>query len=156
MPLGVDLNIYEIRCKRAVFVSLRIFYDSRCPLCVIEMKALTERDATGQIELEDIWQEGFSERFPTIDPQQANRILHAQDDSGRVLLGLDVTAEAWARVGIRRYRVLRWPVLRSVADIFYRLFARYRYGISRVLTGRARLCPEEGCVTASNPAEPHS
>ena len=132
-------------------MSFSIFYDSRCPLCAIEMQALKARDHDDRIVLEDIWQEDFGQRFPGIDPEAANRILHARDEGGRLLLGLDVTAEAWTLVGVRRYRLLRWPVLRFFADIFYRYFARNRYGISKLLTGQARLCPPEGCPANSEP-----
>lgn len=126
-------------------MSLSIFYDSQCPLCVMEMRSLKARDLNGLISLEDIWQEDFSQRFPHIDPAAANQILHAIDDKGRLLLGLDVTAEAWALVGINRYRILRWPIVKFLADFLYRCFARHRYSFSKLLTGQARLCSSDSC-----------
>jgi predicted DCC family thiol-disulfide oxidoreductase YuxK len=126
-------------------VKLTIFYDSRCPLCVKEMRALQARDKDRLIALEDIWQADFVERFPTIDPTDAKRVLHAVDERQRVLTGLDVTAAAWALVGVQYYRCLRWPLIRPIADRAYRFFARHRYTISRLLTGQARLCEDNSC-----------
>lgn len=127
-------------------MALTIFYDSLCPLCVKEMRALKVRDRQQQLRMEDIWQADFSERFPAIDPAEANRVLHAVDEHGELLLGLDVTARAWTLVGVRRFNWLRWPLIRPLADFCYRRFANNRYGVSRLLTGRARLCSQEGCI----------
>lgn len=124
---------------------LTIFFDSQCPLCVKEMEALKTRDKNQLIELEDIWQPDFAYRFPNIEVASANRILHAVDDRQRLLTGLDVTAAAWSLVGIQYYRCLRWPLIRSIADLVYRFFARNRYTISRLLTGRARMCDANTC-----------
>lgn len=126
-------------------VKLTLFYDGQCPLCAQEMKALTARDTQQQLQLVDIWQPEFATRYPEIDPAAANRVLHAVDDRGDLLLGLDVTARAWSLVGVKRYNCLRWPLIKPVADIAYRLFARHRYSLSRLITGKARLCESDRC-----------
>lgn len=132
---------------------LIIFYDGRCPLCVAEMRQLAARDGAGRIGLEDIQSADFPERYPNIDPDHANTILHGQTRDGRLLLGLDVTCAAWSLVGARHWvAFLRWPLIRPVADVAYRLFARHRYRLSRWLTGRAR-CEEGMCAL---PARAHN
>ncbi|MDG2855625.1 DUF393 domain-containing protein, partial [Vibrio parahaemolyticus] len=73
---------------------LIIFYDGTCPLCAKEMKALKQRDAKQQIKTVDIYSDAFSD-YPQIDPEQANTILHALNEKGELLLGLDVTHRAW-------------------------------------------------------------
>ena len=122
---------------------LTIFYDSTCPLCVNEMRqlqALDERSGGAVcIDFEDIYQDGFRDRYPDIDPQQADRILHGQLADGTLLLGLDVTCYAWQLVDRKPWlRVLRWPVIRWLADGAYWLFARNRYRLSWLLTGQRR------------------
>ena len=120
-------------------MQLTIFYDSQCPLCLAEMKKLQAYDDQGRLQFEDLNIDGFDERYPHIDRVKANRILHAQWDNGEVLLGLDVTHRAWSLVGQHKWlAILRWPVIRYLADGMYLLFARYRYGISYVLTGQSR------------------
>ncbi|WP_439136018.1 thiol-disulfide oxidoreductase DCC family protein [Pseudomaricurvus sp.] len=128
---------------------LTVFYDGQCPLCAQEMQALTKRDTHQRLQLMDIWHPEFASRYPEIDPAAANRVLHAVDDTGHLLLGLDVTARAWSLVGVTRYNCLRWPIIKPVADIAYRLFAKHRYRLSRLLTGKARLCDADQCSPRS-------
>ena len=120
-------------------MKLRVFYDGSCPLCAAEMKQLAAADREGHVELQDISRPDFSERFPHVDPVQADRILHGESDDGTQLLGLDVTVRAWSLVG-KGWRVnwLRWPVIRPMADRVYLFFARHRHRISRLLTGKSR------------------
>ena len=118
---------------------LTIFYDGGCPLCVTEMRHLYERNVQNKIAFEDIYAADFCERFPHINQEKADRILHGQMADGRIILGLDVTYQAWALVGKRRWvALLRWPIIKQVADATYLFFARYRNTISRLLTGKSR------------------
>ena len=120
-------------------MQLTLFYDSHCPLCLAEMRQLKACDSAGRIRLADLHAEDFEQHYPHIDRQRAQRILHGELESGELLLGLDVTCTAWSLVGRHRWlALLRWPVLRWLADGAYWLFARYRHGISRLLTGRPR------------------
>ncbi len=120
-------------------MKLRVFYDGSCPLCAAEMKQLAAADREGQVELQDISRPDFTERFPHVDPVQADRILQGETDDGTPLYGLDVTARAWTLAG-KGWRVnwLRWPLIRPVADRVYLFFARHRHRISRLLTGKSR------------------
>ncbi|MCV5638693.1 DCC1-like thiol-disulfide oxidoreductase family protein, partial [Escherichia coli] len=77
--------------------------------------------------------------YPQIDPDRANTILHALDNHGNLLLGLDVTYRAWQLVGRGwLYAPLRWQLIRPVADWLYLRFAQNRYRISYWLTGTSR------------------
>lgn len=127
-----------------------IFYDGYCPLCVTEMGQLRQLDTSNQLILEDIHQSDFAIRYPQIDANAANQVLHALDDNGNLLLGLDVTCAAWKTVGHHGWiQVLRWPVIRWFADKFYLLFAKHRYSISFLLTGKRRCepCTSGTCAT---------
>ncbi|MDE0841605.1 MAG: DUF393 domain-containing protein [Porticoccaceae bacterium] len=118
---------------------LTIFFDGSCPLCATEMTHLRRCDLTGAIAFEDIYADDFSHRFPDIDRQNADRILHGQLASGELVFGLDVTYRAWSLVGKRHWvAVLRWPLVRPVADAVYLFFARHRQRISRLLMGSKR------------------
>ncbi|EII2983477.1 DUF393 domain-containing protein [Vibrio parahaemolyticus] len=117
---------------------LTIFYDGTCPLCAKEMKALRQHDHKQEINTVDIYSDAFS-AYPQIDPDRANTILHALDNHGNLLLGLDVTYRAWQLVGRGwLYAPLRWPLIRPVADWLYLCFAQNRYRISYWLTGTSR------------------
>lgn len=118
---------------------LTIFYDGGCPLCMAEMRQLQASDRDGKLVFVNLHDVDFAERYPHIDPVRADRLLHGQLESGELLHGLDVTCLAWSLVGKHKWlSVLRWPILRPLSDLAYRLFARYRHGISRLLTGRPR------------------
>jgi predicted DCC family thiol-disulfide oxidoreductase YuxK len=128
-------------------MDLRIFYDGGCPLCLAEMKHLIKLDRQKKIDLVDINQESFEEDYPEIDRQKADQILHGQLADGTILLGLDVTYKAWSLVGKGRWTaIIRWPIIRPLADFAYLKFARHRHFLSRVITGKERCqsCNLEG------------
>lgn len=119
--------------------ALTIFYDGGCPLCVREMKHLKRLDKNQQMAFEDILKEDFLNRFPHVNVENANRILHGQSQTGEMLYGLDVTHAAWSLVGRGWLTApLRWRILRPITDRIYLWFARNRYSVSKVLTGKAR------------------
>lgn len=124
---------------------LNIFYDSQCPLCMMEMRQLKAQDHADKISLIDLHAQDFETQYPGIDKADAMRCLYGQLDSGQVLRGLDVTCQAWSLVGkLKWIKVLRWPLIRQIADMSYRLFAPHRYRISYLLTGKSR-CQGEAC-----------
>lgn len=135
-------------------MKLTIFYDSHCPLCLAEMRQLRAFDRAGRLVFADLHAPDFSRHYPYIDTVKASRILHGELENGELLLGLDVTCRAWSLVGKHKWlAVLRWPVVRLLADGVYLFFARYRSQISALLTGRARcdVCglDGKGCDTES-------
>lgn len=118
--------------------TLTVFYDATCPLCVKEMKALGKHDELERIKTVDIFSQEVKD-YPQIDPQRASDILHAIDEKGTLLLGLDAAHRAWQLVGRGwLYAPLRWRGVKPVADWLYLQFARHRYLISRLLTGQSR------------------
>ncbi|MFC3025385.1 thiol-disulfide oxidoreductase DCC family protein [Vibrio zhugei] len=124
--------------------SLIVFYDGTCPLCAKEMDQLRKRDTQQRLHLVDLHSDEFAQ-FPDIDPVAASEILHAVDQQGRLLLGLDAVHKAWQMVGKGWvYAPLRWPLIRPVADWCYLFFARHRYRISFLFTGTSR-CESGQC-----------
>lgn len=126
---------------------LTVFYDGQCPLCVKEIAALA-RHNHGQLRLENIHAKDFSQRYPMLPIHSAERILHGLRHDGTWLTGLDVTVTAWQLAGKHHWlKVLRWPVIRPIADLSYRLFAHYRQPIAFIITGRRR-CSQ--CVDSAD------
>ena len=118
---------------------LKIFYDGGCPLCLAEMKHLLRLDRYKKIDLVDINQQGFQTKYPNISRTKADQILHGQLADGSILLGLDVTHKAWSLVGKGKWTaIIRWPIIRPIADFFYLKFARHRHFLSRLITGQER------------------
>lgn len=125
---------------------LTVFYDGGCPLCAAEMDHLKKLNIEANLAFENIYAADFSQRFPHIDRQAADLILHGQLQSGEIIYGLEVTYQAWALVGKRHWvAILRWPLFKQCADLGYRFFAKYRHSISRLVMGKARC---ERCAVA--------
>ncbi len=123
---------------------LTIFYDGTCPLCAKEMRALMKHDTHQHIRIVDIYSEAISD-YPQIDAIKANSILHALDNNGNLLLGLDVTLRAWQLVGKGwLYSPLRWCLIKPIADWLYLKLANNRYRISYWLTGTSH-CGVDQC-----------
>lgn len=123
---------------------LTIFYDGYCPLCLVEMNKLKQLDAQRNITFVDIQIPSFVENYPHLDWQALNARIHGYLADGRLISGLDVTYLAWKLVGKGWvYAPLRWPLIRWFADIAYNAFAKHRYRISYLLTGKKRCVPCE-------------
>ena len=89
---------------------LILFYDAGCSLCASEITHLKKLDKHQKIAFENIHASDFTEHFPHICQQEADRMLHGQLPDGEVIYGLDVTYLAWALVGKRHWvAILRWP-----------------------------------------------
>ena len=117
---------------------LVLFYDSECPLCVREMQHLKKKDHWNRIHLVSVQSEEMKD-YPQVDTGAAHKVLHGQLASGRVITGLDVTHKAWSLVGYGYVTgVLRAPLVRPVADQFYKVFARNRHRIAALVTGQSR------------------
>ncbi|NOU50114.1 DUF393 domain-containing protein [Pseudoalteromonas sp. JBTF-M23] len=125
---------------------MKIFYDSRCPLCVAEMTNLKSHDTLNQIILVDLHSDNFALENPDIDREKALKILHLQDSQGVVLLGLDATYQAWKTVGKHRWlKLLRVMPIRWFADKGYLLFARNRMAVSKLFMRKQ--CTSQRCNT---------
>ena len=121
---------------------LTVFYDSSCPLCMAEMRELARLDVAKRLRLEDLFASDFSDRYPHIDRERAITVLHGQLDTGEVVLGLDCTRLAWQMVGRKKWlAVLRWPLIKPLADWAYLFFARHRERFSYLLTGQTTCKP---------------
>jgi predicted DCC family thiol-disulfide oxidoreductase YuxK len=106
------------------------------------MTELQKLDTAGKLLFEDIHVDDFATRFPHIDPVAANKIMHGLYADGTLIYGLDVAHQSWRAVGQKRWLgFLRLPVMRWFSDLGYLFFARYRYGISYILTGQRRCEP---------------
>ena len=75
-----------------------------------------------------------------------NREMASQTALGHVLIGVDSMLAAYALVG-KGYLVwpLRVPGLRQVLTVLYRLFARHRYTMSKLLGYRMPDCADGIC-----------
>lgn len=121
---------------------LTIFYDGYCPLCLFEVRQLKRFDQQKNITFVDIQEPSFSTQYPQLNWSNLNTRIYGYLQDGSLISGLDVTYLAWKLVGKGWvYAPLRCPVISWFADIAYNIFAKHRYRISYLLTGKKPCIP---------------
>ncbi|MCX2979734.1 DUF393 domain-containing protein [Halieaceae bacterium IMCC14734] len=102
-----------------------LYYDGNCGLCNAEMQRLREVKADS-LELVDIHSVSDDCNLP--DSDQLLQQLHLQTADGAFVIGLEANISAWEHTPYAgRWRLLRLPVVRQLAEIGYALWARWRY-----------------------------
>lgn len=102
-----------------------LYYDGQCPLCAKEIRFLQKKQ-TGQLAFADIHQYSAAD-LPAERSDMLKR-LHLQTADQQWQIGLDATVTAWAHTPYGwAFKPLRWPVVRNIADWFYRQWADRRY-----------------------------
>jgi len=121
--------------KAPLAYPLTIYYDASCPLCRAEMETLKSRDMADALRLVDCSSPTFDER--TIAAEGVTRAhmmarIHARDDAGRWLRGMDVFAAVYAAAGLRVLaRIYATRRLRPLFDRLYPWIADHRQALSR-------------------------
>ena len=117
---------------------IRVLYDGDCPLCSREIRFLERRDrGRGRIQFENIAEPTFDPRAYGLEAREVMARIHGVLPDGTVVAGMEVFRRAYAAVGFGWLMApTRWPGLRRLADLAYRIFARNRLR----LTGRTCSC----------------
>jgi predicted DCC family thiol-disulfide oxidoreductase YuxK len=135
---------------------LTILYDGGCPLCLREVRFLQGRDREPhRLAFVDIDDPAYDPgRHAGISYREAMGRIHAIDAEGTVLRDVAVFRRAYELIDLGwLYAPTRWPLLETLAEACYRLWARLRLRV----TGRPtleQLCRErEGGGTPAATAE---
>jgi predicted DCC family thiol-disulfide oxidoreductase YuxK len=118
---------------------LTLLYDASCPVCRLEMHALRDRDVTQHpdaplLRVVDISAPGFDATPYGATLAEMNAQIHAMRPDGSLVVGVEVFRLAYGAVGLGRFwQPTGWRWLKPAFDLAYAVFARHRYGISRVL-----------------------
>lgn len=129
---------------------IKVLYDGDCPLCSHEIRFLEKRDrGRGLIQFEDIAEPSFDPGAYGLDTGMVMARIHGVLPDGTVLDGVEVFRRAYAAVGLGWLMApTRWPGLRRLAELAYRIFARNRLR----WTGRASACEAGRCqIGAARP-----
>jgi predicted DCC family thiol-disulfide oxidoreductase YuxK len=130
---------------------IRVLYDGECPLCSQEIRFLERCDrGRGRIQFEDIADPAFDPAVYGLHARQLMARIHGVLPGGSVVEGVEVLRRAYAAVGLGwLVAPTRWPGLRRLADLAYRIFARNRLRWTR----RESACEGGRCEIARSHAE---
>lgn len=108
--------------------TLTVFFDTNCPVCSREMIKLKERKQTGSI----IYacpksDEDLQTVTSAFSYKQAMETIHAVDEEGHILTGIDVLSALYARSNLTSLAVmLQAPGFKSLFKLGYAIWAKYR------------------------------
>jgi predicted DCC family thiol-disulfide oxidoreductase YuxK len=126
--------------------ALTLYYDGHCAFCTREMMRLAGWDQHQRLAFVDISRPGFDPAHLGLSMAELHREMASQTAEGKVLLGVDSMLAAYPLVG-RGFLVwpLRVPGLRTLLAALYRLFARHRYAMSKLLGYKMPDCADGMC-----------
>jgi predicted DCC family thiol-disulfide oxidoreductase YuxK len=114
--------------------NLTIYYDGNCPLCLAEIHFLKSRNKHGLLEFVDVVAPQFDENLHHLSCELALKTMQGRLGDGTRLEGIPVFAEAYKRANLP---TLAWLFSRSwlapILNLSYKIFAKYRHGISRAI-----------------------
>ncbi len=113
---------------------LTLLYDASCPVCSLEMDHLRARSHDGALRFVDITAPGFDAAAFGCTLEALNAEIHGVWPDGTVIRGVPVLRLAYEAAGLGWVmRPTTWPVVQPLADAGYRVFARHRIAISRLV-----------------------
>jgi predicted DCC family thiol-disulfide oxidoreductase YuxK len=103
-----------------------LYFDGTCPLCSKEI-ALLKKLSKNQVIFADIHTLSF-DNPSTPSRESLLRRLHLKRGTGEWLIGLDANVAVWSHTSYGfLFKILRWPIIRSIADSIYANWADKRY-----------------------------
>ena len=108
-----------------------VIYDGHCKVCGRMVKTLTRWDGNHELEIIPSQAPGIRERFPWIPPRSyAESVQMVRTHDGKTWQAA-AALEELLNV-LPKGRLISWlfriPLVRPLVDLFYRWFARNRYG----------------------------
>ena len=104
---------------------IELFYDGACPICSREVAFLRQKDVEQRLRFTDIADPGFVASDRPYEALMAR--IHARLPDGTYVEGVEVFRHVYAALGYHRcVAISRWPGIRGILDIAYRVFARIR------------------------------
>ena len=123
---------------------LTLLFDGGCPLCLREVNFLDSRNTLKNISFVDINSPDYQpDLYSGISYREAMGRIHAINDSGEILKDVTVFREAYRIIGLGWiYAPTNWPILGSLIDQFYKVWAKWRLPITR-RPSLEQLCKEK-------------
>lgn len=106
----------------------KIFFDGNCIVCDTEVMRY-KKMAPALFEIIDISAPSFDAAKFGLQSENLKFQMHLLTPEGEIKVGVDAFAFIWSQIkGLKTAaRVIKLPVIYSLAKIGYRIFARYRH-----------------------------
>ena len=130
---------------------LTLLFDGGCPLCLREVKFLRSRDTLENISFINIDSPNYQpDLYSGISYKEAMGRIHAINESGEILKDVAVFREAYRLIGLGWiYAPTSWPILGSLIDQVYKLWAQWRLPLTR-RPSLDQLCKEKELCKYNN------
>ena len=108
---------------------INAFYDGKCGLCRREIEHYKRIAPLGVFSWHDITTDSSVIERLGISYADGLRLLHVQDENGRVYAGVDAFLVIWRQMARWRIlaRIVSFPLIRPLANAAYRIFAAWRF-----------------------------
>jgi predicted DCC family thiol-disulfide oxidoreductase YuxK len=122
---------------------VEVFYDGECPLCMREIRMLQRKDRAEKIQFTNIAAAAFDPTSVGTTYAELMARIHGRLPDGSWIEGVEVFRRLYTAIGWTRLVAFsRWPLVRSLLGLGYRLFAANRLR----MTGRC--APDGACAVA--------
>jgi predicted DCC family thiol-disulfide oxidoreductase YuxK len=110
--------------------SVRVWYDSQCPLCLREINLMRRLDSRGAIDFVDL----YTARDCPVDRGELVERFHAQEAGQPAVSGAAAFAAMWRAIPVLRPLglIARIPPVLWALEGGYRLFLRFRPRLQRL------------------------
>lgn len=111
---------------------LTVYFDSQCGLCSKEIRYYQDIAPENRFEWKDVAQHHQELTAQGITFEAAMYEMHAIDDKGKVVKGVDAFIAIWSEIPKFRWlaRVISLPAIKPLGRLLYWAFARSRYKLS--------------------------
>ncbi len=110
---------------------ITIFYDGACGICKREMERYGANDKLARLKFVNANSPDFHPESEGLDAKKVLDYIHAKDQNGKIVYGAEAFVWIWRACGYKFLPIFaQLPVVKQLARVFYRLFARYRYQLS--------------------------
>lgn len=114
---------------------INMLYDSKCNLCLMEVKYLMKKDTQGRIKFTDLEDPSYNGNLPIngkVDYATGMKSMHAVLFDGEVISGVRVFRELYSAIGLGwLYAFTKYPVIGPLIDRLYDTWAVYRTDVTR-------------------------
>ena len=117
-------------------IEFNLLHDCLCPTCSKELKWLHSRNKKGRFGFKDINDVDFDpvDYGKTHDELMAE--IHGVYLDGQLIKGMGVFRETYKVVGLGWLMApTGWPVLKTLFDLIYRVFTKYRVRLASLIVG---------------------